>query len=271
MTPRQARLGVNLFALAVAASVGVALAGLTWRLLGDPGQRLGATPVAARPAPPPDISTLTGLSPFGSGAAIAGSADATVMLRGILLAQPRSASAALISVGGAAPVAFYQGSAVGGGTIAEIGEDHVVLAVGGERRLLAFPQIVNAQTAGAAAASPAPAIPTTVASGPTRAPAMPPPGASVPAPPPGGGASAQSILSGLGATPAADGFHVSSPSAQMRMAGVQAGDVLQRVNGQPIADLMTNPAGLQSAAAAGTARVDLMRNGTPLTLSIPLR
>jgi len=269
MTPRQARIGVNLFALAVAASVGVALAGLTWRLLGDPGQRLGATPVAARPAPPPDIAALASLSPFGSGAASAtASADASVVLRGILLARPTSASAALISVGGAAPVAFYQGSAVGGGTIAEIGADHVVLAVGGERRLLAFPQIASAAAAGGTGGATVAAQP---ASGPPGAPAGPPPGPSMAPPPPSGGGGVQSILSGLGTTPAADGFHVSSPSPQMRMAGVQAGDVLQRINGKPIAELTTNPAGLQSAMAAGTARVDLTRNGTPLTLSIPLR
>jgi hypothetical protein len=72
MTPRQGRLGANLFTAAIVASVGIALAGMTWRLLGDPGTRLGATPVAARAAPLPDIATLISLSPFGTAAPVAG-------------------------------------------------------------------------------------------------------------------------------------------------------------------------------------------------------
>ncbi|MDO6413613.1 type II secretion system protein N [Sphingomonas sp. BIUV-7] len=259
MTPRQARLGANLFTALVAASVGVALAGTTWRLLGDPGQRLGATPVAARPAPPPDIATLVGLSPFGTAAPIAGAADTNVILRGILLAVPRSASSALISVGGATPVAFYTGSQVAGGTIDEIAADHVVIATGSDRRLLAFPD--RAGTGPATAATSAP----TVSVAPPAP--SPPPGPSGPAP----AANPQTLLAGLGATPAADGFHVNTPSLQMKMAGLAPGDVVQRVNGMAMAELMTNPAALQTAFTNGTARVDLVRAGQPLTLSVPLR
>ena len=257
MTPRQARLGANLFTAAIVASVGIALAGMTWRLMGDPGSRLGATPVAARAAPPPDIATLISLSPFGTAAPVAGAADANVVLRGVLLAQPRAASSALISVGGAAPIAFYVGSQVAGGTIDEIAADHVLIATGGERRILSFPDHGGTSPAVSSATSAAPAI---------ASPAPPP---TPLAPPPV--ANPQTLLSGLGATPAADGFHVNTPSPQMRQAGLQPGDVIQKVNGMVMAELMANSQALQSAFATGTARVDLVRAGQPLTLSVPLR
>jgi general secretion pathway protein C len=261
MTPRQAKLGANLFTAAVIASVGVALAGTTWRLLGDPGQRLGAAPVAARAAPPPDIATLVSLSPFGTAAPTAtGAADTNVILRGVLLAEPRSASSALISVGGAVPTPFYVGGQVAGGTIDEIAADHVVIAVGAERRLLAFPDRSGTTPPTAAAAS------TATGPAPMIAP-PPPPSPAVPAPT----ANPQTLLAGLGATAAADGFHVNSPSPQMKQAGLLPGDVVQRVNGLAMADLMTNPQALQTAFTNGTARMDLVRAGQPLTLSVPLR
>jgi len=256
MTPRQGRLGANLFTAAIVASVGIALAGMTWRLLGDPGTRLGATPVAARAAPLPDIATLISLSPFGTAAPVAGAADANVMLRGVLLAQPRAASSALISVGGAAPIAFYVGSQIAGGTIDEIAADHVVIATGGNRRILSFPDRGGTAPATSSATNTAPAI---------AAPAPP----ATPLTPPA--ANPQTLLAGLGATPAADGFHVNTPSSQMRQAGLQPGDVIQKVNGMVMTELMANPQAMQSAFAAGTARVDLVRAGQPLTLSVPLR
>ncbi|QJU57667.1 hypothetical protein HL653_07575 [Sphingomonas sp. AP4-R1] len=260
MSPRQARIGANLFTAAVIASVGVALAGTTWRLLGDPGERMGATPVAARAAPPPDIATLVSLSPFGTAAPTAtGTADTNVVLRGILMAEPRSASSALISVGGATPTPFSIGSAVAGGTIDAIESDHVVIAVGAERRLLAFPDRSGTAPA-TAAATPAVTAPT-----PTMAPPPPVTGPSSPPPTP------QALLAGLGATPAADGFHVTAPSPQMRQAGLQPGDVIQRVNGMAMAEAMSNPQALQTAFTNGTARVDLVRAGQTLTLSLPLR
>jgi general secretion pathway protein C len=264
MTPRQARLGANLFTAGVAASVGVALAGTTWRLLGDPGVRLGATPVAARAAPPPDMATLVSLSPFGSVApTAAGAADTNVVLRGILVAEPASASTALISVGGATPTAFYVGNAVAGGTIEAIAPDRVVIASGAERRLLAFPDrsAGAAPTAASVAAATSPPVIATV----SPAPPPPPSGAA------GRTVNPQALLAGLGATPAADGFHVNAPSPQARQAGLAAGDVISRVNGMAMAELMANPQALQTALANGTARVDLVREGSPLTLSVPLR
>lgn len=259
MSTRQARIGADLFTAAVIASVGVALAGTTWRLFGDPGGRLEATPVAAPSAPPPDIATLVSLAPFGTAAPVAtGAADTNVVLRGILMAEPRSASSALISVGGATPTPFSIGSAVAGGTIDAIESDHVVIAVGAERHLLSFPDRSGTAPATAAAA---PAVTTPA---PVMAPPPPVPGPSSPPTP-------QALLAGLGASPAADGFHVNAPSPQMKQAGLQPGDVVQRLNGMAMAEVMMNPQALQTAFTNGTARVDLVRAGQTLTLSLPLR
>jgi general secretion pathway protein C len=253
MTPRQARIGVDLFTFVVVASVGVALAGLTWRLLGDPGARFGASPVAARAVVPVDISPLIALAPFGAAPAANTPTQATdqpLTLRGILLAQPRSASSALIAFGDTAPVAFYIGQTVGSSTIDAIELDHVVLLSGGARTILAFP---NAKSGTAPA--PAPVV------------SQPAPAAPPLAPP----AAPADLLGSLGASISGAGLAVSNPSAAMRMAGLMPGDQIVAINGAPANEVARNPALLQPIIAAGSARIDVVRAGQRMTLSVPVR
>jgi general secretion pathway protein C len=250
MTPRQARIGVDIFTGLVVMSVGVALAGLTWRLMGDPGTRFGASPVAARPAPQVDIAPLIALAPFGSASASA-SPQATnqpLILRGILLAQPRAASSVLISVGDTPPAAFAIGQAVGGATIDSIEIDHVVLLSGGARTALAFPRPAGGV---APPVQPASTLPTAAASAPTSSPSA--------------------ILDSLGAAPSGAGLAVNNPNAAMRMAGLQPGDQIVAINGAPANEVSRNPALLQPIIAAGSARVDIVRAGQKMTLSVPIR
>lgn len=243
MTPRQARIGADIFTGLVVVSIGVALAGLTWRLLGDPGTRFGASPVAARPAPPVDIAPLIALAPFGAAPGTPmQAANQPLTLRGILLAEPRNASTVLISIGDAAPVAFGIGQAVGGATIDAIAIDHVVLLSNGARTILAFPRTTNNAPS---------------ASAPPLAPA--PPASSAP------------LLDSLGAVPSGTGLAVNNPNAAMRMAGLQPGDQIVAINGAPAIELTRNPALLQPLIAAGSARVDIVRAGQKLTLSVPIR
>ncbi|WP_404712122.1 type II secretion system protein N [Sphingomonas sp. MMS24-J13] len=243
MTPRQARIGADIFTGLVVVSVGVALAGLTWRLLGDPGTRFGASPVAARPTPPVDIAPLIALAPFGAAPGTSMQAsDQPLTLRGILLAEPRSASTVLISVGDAAPIAFGMGQAVGGATIDSIAIDHVVLLSGGARTMLGFPRA----TGGAAPVSTPPV--------------------TTPAPP-----SSAPLLDSLGAVASGAGLAVNNPNAAMRMAGLLPGDQIVAINGAPALELTRNPALLQPIVAAGSARIDIVRAGQKLTLSVPIR
>lgn len=265
MSPRDARLAVDIFAALVVASIGVALAGLTWRVLGDPGQRLGAAPVAARPQRRVDLAPLVALAPFGTAAPVASAAtDQSVILRGILLAEPRSASAAMISVNGAAPTPFYTGQSVGPGTIAEIAVDHVVFSAGGGQQTLAFPDRSSGGQATAAVGAP----PSSGGSVAPPAPATPPlPAGATSTPTMNAGAN---LLGGLG-TPAADGVHVGQPTAAMSGAGLRAGDVVTSINGSAAADAMRDPAAVQGAIAAGSAQLEVLRAGQRLTLSVPLR
>jgi len=254
MTPRMARIGVDLFTAAVVASVGVALAGLTWRLLGDPGTRYGAAPVAARATAPVDLAPIIAAAPFGTGGVRAGDAPMTnqpLVLRGILLATPRSASTALIQLGDAPPIAVAVGQAAGAATIETIERDHVVLVVGGQRQMLAFPQKPGGN-------SPVMGVAPPPATGPTPSSVLQ------------GGPSG--FLQSLGAVQVGDGFRIGDGASPMgRLAGLQTGDQIERVNGQGIADLARDPNATARLTASGAARIELVRGGQRLTLIVPLR
>ncbi len=200
-----------------------------------------------------DIAPLVALAPFGTASGVATGTAATnqpLILRGILLAEPRAVSSALISVGDAAPVAFYRGQTLGSATIDAIEADHVVLLSGGARTVLGFPQHD--------APVPQPASPAA-----SSAP-MPPPGPMSPA-------TGMAMLDSLGATPSGAGLVVGNPNPAMRMAGLQAGDQIVAINGAPANELARNPALLQPIVAAGSARVDIVRAGQRLTLSVSTR
>ncbi|WP_174273333.1 type II secretion system protein N, partial [Sphingomonas bacterium] len=230
---------------------------------GDPGQRFGAAPVAARAVRPIDVQPLIALAPFGTSiaapASATASADQSLVLRGILLAIPQSASSALISVGGAAPAAFYVGQQVGSGTIESIAADHLMLVGGGGRQMLGFPD----RSGGAAAPT---------ASGPSpsasMAIAVPVPGPTAPPAPPAG---PSALLGSLGATIASDGLHITQATDRTRGAGLQPGDVIQRINGAPATDLMQNPTALQTLLADGNVQVVVSRGGQQVALSVPLK
>lgn len=260
LTPRRLRLGVDLFAAAVAASIGIALAGLFWRLAGDPGQRLGAAPIAARPRRAVDLAPLIALAPFGAAAPVAtASADQTLVLRGITLADSPGASAALVAVGGAAPVAFYVGQALGGGTIESIAMDHVVILGGGARQMLAFPDRSGSAALGSGSPLPPPAngvAPPAPISVVTTAPAAANPAAA---------------LAALGIVDAGGVLRVTQATPSGRASGLTPGDQITRLNGAPVGDMLQNPASMQAALTSGTAQVEVLRAGQRVTLSVGTR
>ncbi|PTQ09848.1 signaling protein [Sphingomonas oleivorans] len=252
MTPRRAELAANLFTGAVIASVAVALAGLSWRLTTGASPASDATaPLAAAPARPPvDAAPIIALAPFGRPSVAAQPTSLPLALRGILLAAPRSASTALIAPsGGGTSIAYRVGQAVpGGATVEAIAIDHVILAIGGRRELLALPKPSGGtRTAAATAAA-------------TTAPTPPPPSASPPPPP-----SSRPPLE-------SPGYRVGEdlPPA-LRQAGLQPGDVIERVNGTLLSNAARDRELLVAAALAGSARIDLLRDGKRITLSLSLR
>ncbi len=288
MTPRMQRRGADLFTAFVILSVAVALAHLSWRLTGDPGEppaTVAVTSVAA-PAPPVDLAQVTALAPFGTPVVSgAGPATGSMQLRAILLAEPRSASSVLIASGGGPARAFVIGQTVdGGGTIEDILIDRVVLRVGDHAETLAFPRMNDV----------APSLPSPVGAGPPASssgvaairaliPAAVSGVATTPAPPDGAAGALQAARQGLtdnprgfldelGATPADGGYRIGvGASPAVLQAGLMPGDVIEKINGSPVGNVDRDRALFEGAVASGGARVELVRAGRRITLSFPLR
>lgn len=280
MTPRQASRAADIFTGLVIVSVAVALGGLTWRLVGarsaqTPPPAAGAVP----PAPAPDISAALALAPFGQ--ADGSSAPATslaLVLRGVILAVPASASTALIAPSGGQPVSYAVGAALpGGATIEQIALDRVLIRVNGRLERLDLPRI---SAGGVAPAQPPASIAPAVAPG-GMVPATGPSDGSGPqpmqaitpsAPPAPPGADAASLLDGLGAAPVGGAYRIGAdPSPAARKAGLLPGDVIERINGMPATAIASDRQLMASAMAGGAAQVDVLRGGKRISFSFSLR
>ncbi|KQX21654.1 MULTISPECIES: type II secretion system protein N [unclassified Sphingomonas] len=274
MTPRQASRAADLFTGLVVASVAVALAGLTWHILGaGPADPPSAT-TAAAPAAAIDIGPALALAPFGRpDAASAQPTTLAIQLRGVILADPPSASSALIAPTGGRPVSYGVGQAVpGGATIEEIAFNRVLLRVNGRLERLDLPRI--------SAGGEAPAAPPAMPSPPGAVPASGPSDGSGPqpmqaiAPPPAAptGAEASSLLDGLGAAPVGGAYRIGAdPSAAARRAGLLPGDLIERINGLPATAVTADRQLMAQVMAAGPAQIDVLRGGKRVSFSFSLR
>lgn len=280
MTPRQARLGVDIFTGAVIASVAVALAGLSWRIAGDPGIGPAASPPAAAGGGPVDLAPIIALAPFGAAVtADASAAGQPMQLRGILMANPIEASSVLIALNNGPVSAFQIGQSVAGATIESVAIDHVILRTAQGTQMLTFPERPGGAAVPAAASVPgtAPAaaapgvaairalIPEEVRGVPQTTAAAPPPAAPSSGNPP--------FLDSLGATATLGGGYrvgAAAPPA-MQAAGLRPGDIIERVNGSALGDSAQAQQLISAAMASGSARIEVMRDGQRLTLSVPLR
>ena len=300
MTPeRRDEIALRVVSVAVVGSLALALAGLTWRLTGwDDGR----SEVAVAETLPPlgvqaggadnDVARIVGLAPFGGGATSVGGLPASslgLVLKGVLMAFPPSASTALIALGDGPAVIYGVGqSPTGNAVIEAIGVDHVILKVGETRERLDFPvPVVTAPAEGApapgagisvapvgptplspqaqaalASASPVATAAAAASAAATRAPVAPT------APPPNVGQTAAA----LGVTASAQGYRIgANPSAELRRFGLQPGDVIETLNGQPVGDAANDQTLINRAREAGQASVVVVRGGRRLTLNFPLR
>lgn len=295
MTPeRRDEIALRTVSVIVVGSLALALAGLTWRLTGwDDGRSEVAVaeslpPVGAQAAgADAEVARILALAPFGGGGAAVGpdglpASGLGLILKGVLMAYPPSASTALIASGDGPAAIYGVGQSVGGATIESIGMDHVVLLNGQSRERLDFPEPTPAPGAAPAAAIAAPvaappaqlspqaqaalASASPVASAAQAPTATPAPAASAPAP------NAAQTAAALGATAGAGGYRIgSNPSPELRRFGLQPGDVIESVNGRPVGDAASDQQLLESARASGSARVVVVRGGRRLTLNFPLR
>lgn len=245
---------VDWLAAAAIVSVAVALAGLVWRLAGHADTGAITVPSEARArAVTVDSGPAVAWSPFGSPTA----ADATsptgiqAVLKGVVFARPAELSISFVSIGNEAAKPYKVGDALAGAQVTEIRRDRIILNNGGRLEYLAFPDPFGQATPTPGQAAPPPAQP------------MAPPAAPATPPPP----SAQAVLSRLNATPVAGGYAIGANAPP----GMRSGDVVQSVNGAAMTDQSAVNSAIASAAASGQAQVTILRDGKPITVSIPIR
>jgi len=270
MTPRQASRAADIFTGLVVASVAIALAGLTWHVLGAGPAESPVATGAAPASPPADIEPVLALAPFGRpDASSAQPTSLALQLRGVILADPPSASTALIAPPGGRPAAYAVGQPIAGATIEEIAFNRVLLRVNGRLERLDLPRV---SAAGEAPATPPPPPPGGVPpSGPSDGSGAQPMQAIAP-PPAATGADASSLLDGLGAAPVGGAYRIGAePSAAARKAGLLPGDVIERINGLPATAVASDRQLIAQVMAAGPAQIDVLRGGKRISFSFALR
>lgn len=256
LTPYRQRIVLNVFTGAVIVSVAFALAGLTWRLGGHADVGAITVPPVRTAAPVPDLGPALALAPFGRAGADADSATPTTLqltLKGIVFARPAELSIAYIQSGTEAMKPFKMGEAVGGATISAIQINRVILNNGGRSEFLAFPDPFAKP-----GATPAPGAATVVPAG-NAVTSAPPPAPTSPTP--------EAMLQRLGATPTDGGYRIGAGAP----AGLQQGDVIQQLNGNPLTSPDAARAAIAGAQASGTAQVQILRNGRSVTVTVPMR
>ena len=266
LTPRQARIGLDLFTGAVVVSVAVALAGLTWRIAGHAGTGAITVPSGSTgPAVTPDIGAAVALAPFGK-ASVSEAGQATGLpleLKGVIAASPAELSTAFISISGQPAKAYKPGDTINGATIQSILRDRVILANGGRSEFLAFPDpTMTPEQRQAAATGQAPA-PLVSGAAPVGAP--PPLVRTAPSAPPQ--ATVAGVLQRFDATPVSGGYRIGDNGPP----GMMAGDVIQSVNGTPLSDTTAAQGAFAAAQSSGSAQIQVLRDGKRMTLTVPLR
>ncbi|QIG81834.1 signaling protein [Sphingosinithalassobacter tenebrarum] len=248
LSPRQARIALTLLTGAVVVSLAFALAGLTWRIAGHAGTGAITVPSGGASAPAPDIAPALALAPFGK-PAVGEATQRTGLpleLKGVVAAIPASLSTAYISVEGAPAESFAVGDRVSGSTIRSILRDRVVIENGGRVEALYFPDpTLSPEQRQAQASAPA----------------------SGPAPSAPDAANPAALLQRFDATPTEQGLRIGDSPPP----GLQPGDVIETVNGAAVNDPASAAAAIQGAQASGNASVTVNRQGTRLTITMPIR
>ncbi len=245
VTPRRMRWVFAMFAAVVIASVAIALAGLTWHLAGYTGEPPVTSPVmhTTSAAAVADPAAVIALAPFGTAlSANPGANDQTVRLKGILLATPASASTVLLAGADGKVAGYGIGAHVGGGVVAAIEPDQVILRMPGGLQAIGFETNPAGVPVGMQASPPAPGANAASAGGPAAGPAA-----------------------GTG------GYRIdrSAPPALLA-AGLRIGDLVRQVDGTPVGNGQNPQDLIAHAAHAGSAMVIVVRNGQQVSLNLAM-
>ncbi len=260
LTPYRIKLALDVLTGLVIVSIAFALAHLTWRLSGSAD--IGAITVpAVRSAPPvPDLTPALALAPFGRAGADGEGATPTTLqltLKGIVFARPASLSVAYIAIGGEVPKPLKIGESISGATISGIQVTRVLLNNGGRSEFLAFPDPF---------AVPGAPAPGTIA-GVSTAPAGNPITSSPPAPAPTPTVSPESVLQRLDAQAVSGGYRIGGNAPP----GLRPGDVIQQLNGTPLTSPDAARAAITGAQSSGAAQIQILRDGKPVSVTVPIR
>ena len=278
------RLALAAVAALVIGSLAWAAGGAAWHVMGHSAAQPSDGPagfVGEPPAAPQvDVAPIVALNPFGAvpeaePAAPVAETALDLVLRGVLMNPDPDRSMALISAAGPAR-GYRPGDAVSAQAIlVEILAGHVVLEVDGRREILSFPERDGPGARRAGPTQDAGLNRLRDVLGRQNADATPAsddvqgwlevwrerirrnPGEAV---------------ASIGLTPTEDGYMVAERhDAALRRAGLRAGDVVTRVNGQAVGDADRDRALFDEVAASGLARVEVRRGGRVVTLTFPLK
>jgi general secretion pathway protein C len=257
LTPRQKRRTLDLAIALAIVSVAFALAGLVWRMAGHAGTGAVTVPTEgrARPVGVTDLGPLLAWAPFGQ-AAVGEPTQKTGIqaeLKGLIFTLPVEQAVAFIATGSEPARAYHVGETLAGLRIEGMQRDRVLLNNGGRIEFLGFPD--------PKALTGAPAEPASTPATPGFTPMASPSPAAAAAPP-----AASALIDRLGATQVPGGYAIGAGAPP----GFRPGDVVQSINGTALTDPAAANAALANAGS-GPAQITILRDGKPITVTIPIR
>lgn len=280
--------------LLLSASVVWASLQLVWHMGGHTAVlplEIAAPVEGGAPTVPTDIEAITALAPFGQPPSAAqqaptGDRPATlnISLRGVLVDPDPSRSRAFVQAGGSVTV-YRVGETIQGAELVVVGTETITLQTGDGLVVVGFEGVETAtgtteQMAGTTADA-------------TNDPFARLAAAIVPGqgsidlrdgPPPETtddyinlwrdriGRNPQTAMDTVGVELVENGYRVKpDPNIGVTLAGLRPGDVITSLNGQSIGDLDKDRRLYDDVAAAGIARLEVLRDGQSLLLTFPLR
>jgi len=278
---RLAIISVRLAVLALLlGSLATAAAQVTWHAMGEsdvlpPRPILSAT--RTEPAAPPDTSAILALAPFGridAPTPVAQEARRTsldLILSGVVIDDDPARSTAFIS-SDRVMAGFRPGDDIAGKAILlAVEASQVLLDVGGAQEILTFPD------------ANVPASADTAMTGLERLSLATSGSAATPEPPkttedhidywrdriranPG------EVLAEIGLIATEQGYIIADRhDSGVRKAGLRAGDIVTRVNGQQVGDVERDRKLYDQIAESGQARIEVARGDRTIVMSFPLR
>lgn len=270
---------------------------LGWHLAGHTDALPQPVPVVSSDAAtgtPPDIAAITALAPFGAAVpdqvpdqASDRAPTLDIVLRGVLLDPDPKNSRAFVQVAGRVDV-YRVGAPIQNGELISVDTETITVRSGDDMVIVGFDGIQDADgSAPVPAQMAAPATDTRNDPFARLAAAIVPANGSIDlreGPPPETTddyinlwrdrivRNPQAAMDSVGVELVENGYRVKpDPDIGVTLAGLRPGDVITRLNGQSIGDLDNDRKLYDEVAAAGIARLEVVRDGRSMLLTFPLR